>query len=247
LHTSKSCGLYKVTPTISNCVLEKLQDTTCRACEDGYSLADNYTKCENFANCYLMKSNECSFCNDYYYLKDGKCVLDYCQMHGSGQSCLTCEPGFNLTKMIVEGTTVEIETCLFINTTDNCAELDENSKCTKCMTGFKLENNECVLESDIEGCLESNTDGTCKKCDIAYDLKNGKCSFNCKGSTYYEVCLACEKGYYIDTHTNRCKRLDGKEEDDDDDMVIENDDDSASKGINININFALIYLLLALI
>lgn len=114
--------------------------------------------------------------------------------------------------------------------------------CNSCAFGTKLVNNICKVENEnyIEGCETYNTDKTaCTNCNNFYTLKNGKCTFKneCGNFGVIEMCLGCEDGYYLSTYPiNKCIAYDGTD-----------DSDNGNNGKRININFALVYLLLALL
>ena len=242
LASIKDCRAYKKNPTIPNCLLENYYSEVCNVCKNNYGL--NYFKsCESSPNCYMYIDNKCGICIDYYNLdSNDNCVINFCKEYDlfDRSKCKTCYSGYYLNGL----------NCAKINI-KNCAELDENNKCSSCFSGYKLnEKNECELEKFIEGCKEINTDGTCKECEVHYNLENGNCTFKCN-ETVYEKCLACEEGYYI-SKTFHCQSILGVIEEDSEaivtDAVIISDDSSSGNIIKgININFVLIYLLLALV
>ena len=257
----KICNSYKI--SIPHC--KEVLGNQCFVCEENYSVSNDRHECINIPNCrYFSEDGKCSNCNFYYnFDTNGNCVVDSCLLYDENRKCYQCYNGYILNND---------RQCEKISV-KYCAELDENNnnKCKDCYSSFKIENGNCVLENNnfIEGCEEKNTDGTCNKCNLYYDLNNGKCTFNnkCGESDIYEMCYLCEDGYYLDDLSKHCLSMDGtKDTDDTDDTDDTNDtdsdnksdsndtntvsDDSTSNGNivkGININFALIYLLLALI
>ena len=242
LASIKECGMYKTTPTIPNCLLEYRLSGTCKVCKNNYTLTSKYD-CINYPNCYFYLDNQCGKCNDYYnFDSDKNCVINFCKEYDNQDKtkCSKCYSGYYLNENLCQKINIK-----------NCAEIDENNQCSSCFSGYKLnDKKECEVEKFIEGCKEINTDGTCKECEDDYKLENGECTFECE-KTVYEKCLACEDGYYISS-TFHCRSISGIIEDDSEDIVTDAviiSDDSSSGNIikGININFVLIYLLLALV
>ena len=234
LQSMKVCNQFKI--SISHCKL--VVGNQCLECEENYSPSNDRRQCINVANCrYFSGDGKCEQCEFYYnFDTNGNCVLDSCLHRDENRKCYQCYPGFFLNND---------NQCEKINI-KNCDILkeDNNNECDDCYIGFELENGICKLENDnyIEGCENENADGTCNECKEYYNLNNGKCTFNneCKESDQYEMCFACEDGYYLSDRSYHCLSMNGTKDTDETDS-----DDSKSNGIKIN--FALIYLLLALI
>lgn len=233
LQSMKLCNTIKI--PISHCTL--VLGNQCLECEENYSPSNDRSECINVANCrWFSEDGKCGNCDLYHnFDTNGKCVIDSCQSYDENRKCYLCYPGYTLNND---------RQCEKINI-KNCAYLKagNNNECEECFTFFKLENGVCKLKNDnyIEGCESENADGTCKECNQYYNLNNGKCTFNnkCEESDQFEWCFVCEDGYYLSDRSYKCYSMNGTKDTD------ETGDDSKSNGININ--FALIYLFLALI
>ena len=247
LQSMKVCNMY--TTTVSHCSFG--MGNQCLECEENYSVSNDRSKCVNVPNCrYFSEDGKCSQCDFYYnFDTNGNCVLDSCLFYDANRRCIQCHLGYYLNSSS-QCEKISIKYCEELN-------VNNNNKCDSCFVGFVVENGNCTFEDNnyIEGCEEKNTDGTCKTCKQNYNLNNGKCTFNnnCGESNQYEMCFACEEGYYLSDRSYHCVSMNGTKDTEDTDN--ENDsntvsDDSTSNGNivkGININFVLFYLFLALI
>ena len=200
----KICNIYN-RAKIANCLSGV--DPQCYACDDGYSLSNDYTQCINFAHCDASFDEEgkCAVCDSYYnFNAEKQCVKDYCYIYDKNKQCVECYPGFYIKDN--KCTKIPIEHCL----------TGDDKTCTDCPDYTILDKNQCkVKENLIEGCDEYNTDGTCGECVSFYDLKNNRCEYRsdfCKKYPTTEGCLLCEDGYYIDYRTYQCIGYDGSKE-----------------------------------
>ena len=236
LQSMKVCNKIKI--SISHCTL--VLGNQCLECEENYSPSNDRSECINVANCrWFLEDGKCGNCEFYHnFDTNGNCVIDSCLFYDENRKCIQCYPGYTLNND---------RQCEKINI-KNCALLkeDNNNECEECFGFYELENGVCKLENNnyIEGCEIENADGTCEECNQYYNLNNGKCTFKneCKESDIYEMCFLCEDGYYLSDISYHCYSIDGTK---DTDESGTDSDDSKSNGININ--FALIYLFLALI
>lgn len=83
---------------------------------------------------------------------------------------------------------------------DHCDQCTSDTICTKCASGYTLENDYCVLGCP-NGCLSCDGD-VCDSCDSGYFLSSGNCvacvnyCYTCSSAS---ECSLCDNGYYLNS------------------------------------------------
>ena len=187
-----ACGGGLTDPTpISNCKTQN--DTTCSACDTGYTLKDNACSATPITSCKTQSGATCSACDTGYTLKNNTCSITpiaFCETQ-KGSTCSVCDKGYSLKDNKCSPTPIT-----------NCLTQKEIT-CSACDAGYDLSNNTCGA-SKINNC-KTQTDITCSACNSGYSLSKNTCIAtkikNCqtqKGT----VCSECIKGY--DLSNNFC-------------------------------------------
>ncbi len=129
--------------------------------------------------------------NENFVGPDGN---NYCKLC-NGDNCLAC------TRSCENNEYLDVYSCKCVSCTSaengygpNCAKCDD-SKCTKCISGYYLNGNSCAPCS--ENCTECNSNG-CKKCEEGYKkISNGTCVQCGKGQKWTnDGCESCEPGTF---------------------------------------------------
>jgi uncharacterized repeat protein (TIGR02543 family) len=93
----------------------------------------------------------------------------------------------------------------------NCAECKSENVCSKCKSGYVLNNGECVTKTcSIPNCAIC-LDGICTRCNAGYKLENGNCvkvsntpctAANCKtcADNTLNKCSVCNDGYKLNSN-----------------------------------------------
>ena len=176
-----------------------INDIICQTCESGYNLKNN--KCEKdkiIQNCLLGDNELCKSCNSDENLRN---------------ECGTCNEGYYLPSNAENKS--YCETCNKIKGCIECSGTKENPICSKCLNGFKLEDNICIEElcniGENEKCKscrnETERKKECATCNEGYYLfgeenyECRKCSINnckkCSGKIYEEKCEECSDNFIL--------------------------------------------------
>ena len=212
----------------------------CKRCKYYYYLDKKQQKClpqENqFMNCKIsndgIKCDECF--DDYYFDKEGKCVMsNYCAK-GKQNRCEKCIDNYYLSSYGAVCTTEEqcymgrsdIGICTQCND-DYCLDLKDGKcksnqkdnelinckvakgKCIECIYGAYLDQDQIC--TNTPNC-EKSEKGKCVKCSDYYYLGlDGKCSRveHCIYSDSYFNCIECETNYYFNKRNQTCNISEG--------------------------------------
>ncbi|KAL7712192.1 hypothetical protein QTN25_010170 [Entamoeba marina] len=165
-------------------------------------MSDDETVCfkcnaDNCGACVDKKSDECSDCNQGYYLNDTKCVhvtsVDNCATYSTtDDECTSCNDNYwlNDTK------------CELVTTVDNCAVYSTYSdECYSCASGYGLVDEECS-KCTVDNCISCYGDETtCTECNSGYTLHDNKCiecaDSNCGTCDSDGKCQLCQEGYFM--------------------------------------------------
>lgn len=207
---------------VNKCPNGKYYDKDSKKCEDckanckKCTSKDNCTECKNGFYPYLTIDGDCQKCEQPYQVIDGYCQpcgVDKCLKckDGSTKTCEQCEPKLYLVDgqclpECVDGYTDNSNLCHPCD--PSCKTCIDDSKCTGCKTGEKLQGDKCVPECDpgykdimgicfpCEGrpvCLDCRDDDLsyCTQCDGTAVLVDGKCIVSCGISEYLDAKLGC--------------------------------------------------------
>ena len=201
---TKACK-YIYSSDLKNCKELNQTNGLCDNCEDGFYLNEGDKKCTKTENCYSSIYDVCSECNKGYYLdkKNGKCNKEenpffHCKETINNLNCDNCDEDFFLS---LDGICVD---------TNFCSKSLKNN-CIECVNNYFLteKNNICSYDKN---CIDANKyTGYCNSCknNFYLDKKDGKCKnnkeknefLNCKVAE--NICLECEKGFYL-SRDNLC-------------------------------------------
>ncbi len=195
---------------IINC-LRYSSETVCTECSAGYHLASSSTCTENTAidNCNVYngtsQQTKCLLCGDGFYSAGSTCSdrknsiqIDNCSSFDPlGDKCASCADGF----IIVDDLKclVEIANCV-----EQAGSGSNSVACTKCSSGFYLQDSQNCLSGNVPNCDQYNFKADdCSKCLNSFFLKNGICEShdvlnNCDdySITEQDTCLTCSDNSY---------------------------------------------------
>jgi len=160
--------------TIDHCnfCIEYEKNIFCYSCKEGFVLKNNICEKQNIIPLCQIGNNElCKSCNSDINLRN---------------ECSTCNEGYYLpsdseNKTICENCNKIIKDCI------ECSGTSENPECLKCKEGYKLENNFCIEKScdigDEDKCKtcknEIGKKIECESCNDGYYLEENKISYKC--------------------------------------------------------------------
>lgn len=204
-------GNYK----IDNCkTLNPLMQ--CIECNADYYLNSVKTRCllrsKKVENCksYDLSADECSTCNDKFYLDaSGECYpypvgIQFCLEYSARGKCARCDPKKYLSNNLC------LEVTKFV---ENCSLYKSDGKCSECENGFFLVDASTCTKITAVNCLEHASPTACSKCNPGDGLATnsekvtscvatnlGNCDENTLNEPY--ECIKCSSGFYI--HEKKC-------------------------------------------
>ncbi|EGR31361.1 zinc finger lsd1 subclass family protein, putative, partial [Ichthyophthirius multifiliis] len=208
-----------ITKTCQPCELTCLtcvDRSSCSTCADGMYL-DSVTKYCNpctTVNCKICDdnpSNQCTECDQFYYLtQDNKCVNN-CQQdqhntYGDDQrkcqpcnaTCLTCSNAISCDQCNV-GYYVNTKSGLCEKCNDNCQTCEDGIVDNQCVTcnnhQVLLQTKKCADNCDSKQYLDVNK--ICQQCDPS-----------CNSCSNSNTCDTCVEGRYLEISTSKCELCD---------------------------------------
>ncbi|CAG9336175.1 unnamed protein product [Blepharisma stoltei] len=175
---------------LKNCALVS-SDTVCSACKAGY-----YQGCKSCSD--LIPG--CTACSD-----DGRCVTcgSGYLLDGMTSTCMACSNPLcdscpnNMCIKCKSGYFADGSTCKDCPSyMTGCQECSNSDKCTKCVTGYILNENSQCTQSSIPNCIALNS-GTmlCVTCASGYYENGGSCTqIPCTSTQYWDATLKECKG-----------------------------------------------------
>lgn len=229
--TTTRVGTNCVARSIANCgaYSEGSATLTCQLCLSGFVLRNNACVAGTISNCtvYDPSTSLCSSCNSGFVLVTESGISQQCmqipaalnctfadlQNENTELSCDACASGFSFT---TEDTDMPDNTCVQINTVNNCLTYDikedlnaSTFTCTLCDTLFYLRNGSCIGRRVTTGCRSYvATDDKCTACLSNFYLnEQGVCLAFIVGITNCDVysdstnCSRCRSGYFLSDNT----------------------------------------------
>ena len=141
----------------------------------------------------------------------------------ANQACTTCKPGFNIASSAQPTLVATTQIGCQVNTDPKClyaGQAGNNGKCTLCKDGYGLKKDGiCYLCSPgCQRCVFTQTSGSssflenvevCVQCYSNYttagDYKCEKCNEFCSKCTSKDICVECQKGYYLEKGVGKCR------------------------------------------
>lgn len=214
-------------PCTEPCETCKDEATKCTSCKDGYGLDNSTNKCFTCpANCRHCDSNQCTECNDKFYLSGSSCLpceKSQCLKCSNAETCTDCEIGFYVDnenscsscgENCVECTSEKCTICKHEfypaegTSCKPCAEVCSECSgptaqdCISCDPGyfFSGPNRNCFkCHESCANCTGPNNDD-CEGCSVGYFLTNGicsRCEAGCLECESLIMCNKCKDGFYL--------------------------------------------------
>ena len=162
-------------------------EKTCKACMEGYKLADDRHSCGiiPIPNCYKRDGILCGYCDKGYKLTAAKNACIPTEFLNCAEQdklvCKKCLPGYKLSYNKKLCLAVPIPRCEK-QTDTNCTKcikpytVDEEGTCTECEKGYGYKKGWCrPVTTDIANCKHQRRD-KCLVCNEGYTVKDGVCS-----------------------------------------------------------------------